>query len=469
LGAQVMFVRNDPSSQKKYYNGKIGKIEFLTDDCIKVRCDDDNSLIEVEPQEWENEQYSIDENTKAVQKKVIGTFVQYPLRLAWAITVHKSQGLTFSKAALDVQDVFQPGQAYVAFSRLRSVDGLVLLNQLRLQNMQNTSDVLDYTSQEFDFERAKHILGQASEDYMRKYVKKTFDIQVLLNIWNTHLKTYAELQEGSVKNKFAIWANEMTAHLLPLVDVSQNFQKYIESNFRAQHYAVVTEKIDGAKSYFLKQLDAFGSSLYLHLATVSKAKKSKTYFNELMEIEEQFLLFLRKINNCHALVLAFTQGKTLEKSLLDDNFVRNYRARMLANTKELIQQKSPEFIAQENDEIELALNSKKKKKPEKSEKIPTTEITYQMWKEGKSIEEIAKERVFTTSTIEGHFEKLIEEEKVDIGDVIDKATFDKIMAAFEALPDAEGTKPIKEHLGDEISFGQIKMVMGYRKLMEKAR
>jgi hypothetical protein len=465
LGAQVMFVRNDPSPQKKYYNGKIGKIELLTDDCIKVRCDDDNSLIEVEPQEWENEQYSIDENTKAVQKKVIGTFVQYPLRLAWAITVHKSQGLTFSKAALDVQDVFQPGQAYVAFSRLRSLDGLVLLNQLRLQNMQNTSDVLDYTSQEFDFERAKQILGQASEDYMRKYVKKTFDIQVLLNIWNTHLKTYAELQEGSVKNKFAIWANEMTAHLHALVDVSQNFQKYIESNFRAQHYAVVTEKIDSAKSYFLKQLDAFGSSLYLHLATVSKAKKSKTYFNELMEIEEQFLLFLRKINNCHALVLAFTQGKTLEKSLLDDNFVRNYRARMLANTKELIQQKSPELIAQENNEIELALNnriptlSRTGKKSEKSEKIPTTEITFQMWKEGKSIEEIAKERVFTTSTIEGHFEKLIEEEKVDIGDVIDKATFDKIMAAFEALPDAEGTKPIKEHLGDEISFGQIKMVL----------
>ena len=138
---------------------------------------------------------------------------------------------------------------------------------------------------------------------------------------------------------------------------------------------------------------------------------------------------------------------------------------MLANTVELIKQKSPELIAQENSEIEEALNGNKKKKAEKSEKIPTTEITFQMWKDGKSIEEIAKERVFTTSTIEGHFEKLIEEEKVDIGDVMDKVTFDKIMAAFEALPDAEGTKPIKEILGDEISFGQIKMVLGYRKLV----
>lgn len=465
LGAQVMFVRNDPSPEKKYYNGKIGKIEVLTDECIKVRCDDDNTLIEVEVQEWENEQYSVDEASKAVQKKVIGTFVQFPLRLAWAITVHKSQGLTFTKAALDVQDVFQPGQAYVAFSRLRSLDGLVLLNKLRLQNMQNTSDVLDYTSQEFDFERAKQILGQASENYMRKYVQKIFDVQLLLNIWNTHLKTYSELQEGSVKNKFAIWANEMTAHLLPLVDVSQSFQKYIESNFRAQHYGVVIEKIDGAKSYFLKQLDTFGSSLYLHLAMVSKAKKSKTYFNELLEIEEQFLLFLRKINNCHALVKAFTQGQTLEKSLLDDSFVRQYRERLLANTKELISQKSPELMAQENDEIEDALNGKKKKKAEKSDKIPTTEITFQMWKDGKTIEQIAAERVFTTSTIEGHFEKLIAEEKVDIGDVMDKATFDKIMAAFEAAPDAEGTRPIKEVLGDEISFGQIKMVLGYRKLV----
>jgi uncharacterized protein YpbB len=198
---------------------------------------------------------------------------------------------------------------------------------------------------------------------------------------------------------------------------------------------------------------------------VSKAKKSKTYFNELLEIEEQFLLFLRKINNCHALVLAFTKGGTLDKTLLDENFVARYRERMLAQTKELIQQKSPELLAEENDAIEQALNSKKKKKTDKPEKIPTTEITFQMWKEGKTIEEIAAIRLFTQSTIEGHFEKLIAEEKVDIGDVMEKATLDKIMAAIDAIPDAESTKPIKEILGDEISFGQIKMVMGYRKLV----
>jgi hypothetical protein len=465
LGAQVMFVRNDPSPQKKYYNGKIGKIEVLTDECIKVRCDDDNTLIEVEAHEWENEQYSVDEASKAVQKKVIGTFVQFPLRLAWAITVHKSQGLTFSKAALDVQDVFQPGQAYVAFSRLRSLDGLVLLNKLRLQNMENTHDVLDYTSQEFDMDRAKDLLSQASEEFMAKYIKHTFDVQQFMVLWNNHLRTYSDLQEGSVKNKFALWAHEMSAHLQPLLEISAHFHRYIDSHFRKENYAAITEKINGAQSYFTKQLEAFAAGLYMQLGTVSKAKKSKTYFNELLEIEEQFLLFLRKINNCHALVLAFTSGETLNKSILDEGFVKRYRARMLANTVELIKQKSPELIAQENSEIEEALNGNKKKKAEKSEKIPTTEITFQMWKDGKSIEEIAKERVFTTSTIEGHFEKLIEEEKVDIGDVMDKVTFDKIMAAFEALPDAEGTKPIKEILGDEISFGQIKMVLGYRKLV----
>jgi DNA-binding CsgD family transcriptional regulator len=465
LGAQVMFVRNDPSPQKKYYNGKIGKIEYLEDELIKVRCDDDNSLIEVERHEWENEQYSIDETSKAVNKKVIGTFVQYPLRLAWAITVHKSQGLTFSKAALDVQDVFQPGQAYVAFSRLRSLDGLVLLNRLRLQNMQNTSDVLDYTSQEFDFDRAKNILDQASEAYMRKYIMNTFDVQHLLNTWKNHLCTYTDLKDGSIKNKFVLWANEMTGHITPLIDVSLNFQKYIESNFKAQHYPIVTEKIDGAKTYFIKQLEPFAGSLYLQLAAVSKAKKSRTYFNELMEIEEQFLLFLRKINNCHALVKAFTEGLALDKSLLDENFVVRYRERMLANTKELIQQKAPALLEDEDETIELALNSKKKKKTDKIEKVPTTDVTFQLWKEGKTIEEIAAIRLFTTSTIEGHFEKLIAEEKVDIGEVMEKATFDKIMAAMDSVPNAEGTKPVKEILGDKISFGQIKMVMGYRKLV----
>jgi energy-coupling factor transporter ATP-binding protein EcfA2 len=464
IGAQVMFVRNDQSAQKRYYNGKIGEVEVLTEDSIKVRCHDDNQLIEVELNEWENEKYSTNEQSKELEKEVIGTFVQYPLRLAWAITVHKSQGLTFSKAALDVQDVFQPGQAYVAFSRLQSMEGMVLLNKLRLPKIEKTQELIDYTSKEFNLEAAQKMLDRASEQFMSNYIKQVFNVESFMNIWKQHLNTYFKAKEGSIKAKHANWANNMTDILQPLKEVSQNFQRYIDGNFKKSNYETVNQKIDAAKGYFMKQMEAFSVDLMSKLIDLKKQKQTKAYFNELYEIEEQWLLFVQRLSNCHSLVVAFTSGEKLNKKLLSDQFIPNYRKQVLALVQEKLATEKPELL---EDNTADYRSEKPKNKDAKPEKIPTTEITFQMWKAGKTIEEIAKERVFTKSTIEGHFEKLIEEEKMDIGEVLDKTTFDKIMAAFDKLPDAEGTKPIKEILGDEISFGQIKMVMGYRKLVEK--
>ena len=128
VGAQVMFVKNDLNFDKQFFNGKMGVIKSLSRNEIMVHFPEENKTIEVERYEWQNIKYKLNENTKEVEEEVIGTFVHYPIKLAWAITVHKSQGLTFDKAALDVSQVFAPGQAYVALSRLRSLKGLVLLS-----------------------------------------------------------------------------------------------------------------------------------------------------------------------------------------------------------------------------------------------------------------------------------------------------------------------------------------------------
>ncbi len=132
IGAQVMFIKNDISSDKVFYNGKMGKVVALEEDEIKVNFPAEKKTITVDKYEWNNIQYSIDPSTGEVEEKVLGTFVHYPLKLAWAITVHKSQGLTFDKAVLDVSKVFVPGQAYVALSRLRSLEGVVLLRPIRM-------------------------------------------------------------------------------------------------------------------------------------------------------------------------------------------------------------------------------------------------------------------------------------------------------------------------------------------------
>ncbi|MDZ7742909.1 MAG: PIF1 family DEAD/DEAH box helicase [Bacteroidota bacterium] len=129
-GAQVMFVKNDPSPDKEYYNGKIGKIKSFVDDCVLVECPGENFTIQVVPVEWQNVKYGLDPETKAITEEIEGSFTQVPLKLAWAITIHKSQGLTFEKAIIDAEAAFAHGQVYVALSRCKSLEGLVLSSKI---------------------------------------------------------------------------------------------------------------------------------------------------------------------------------------------------------------------------------------------------------------------------------------------------------------------------------------------------
>ena len=142
-GARVMFIKNDPSGEHLFFNGKMGTVVALGEKEVSVALDD-GITIDVERYEWENVRYKVNDTTKDIEEERLGTFTQYPLRLAWAITIHKSQGLTFEKAVLDLASVFASGQAYVAFSRLRSLDGLVLLSSVTQNGIDNDEKVLDY-------------------------------------------------------------------------------------------------------------------------------------------------------------------------------------------------------------------------------------------------------------------------------------------------------------------------------------
>ena len=143
-GAQVMFVKNDPSSEKRYYNGKIGHVVEIIDDMILVQCPGDDEPVAVEQLEWENSRYVINEQTQEMETEVQGVFRQYPLRLAWAITIHKSQGLTFDKAIIDAAASFASGQVYVALSRCRTLEGMVLATPLHQGAVMTDLRVEDY-------------------------------------------------------------------------------------------------------------------------------------------------------------------------------------------------------------------------------------------------------------------------------------------------------------------------------------
>ena len=179
-GAQVMFLKNDTSPAHAFYNGLLGQIVDIDDRHIIVRSHDDNRVIEVTPMEWTNSKYTIDKTTREIKEEVEGTFSQYPLRLAWAITIHKSQGLTFERAILDVNAAFAAGQTYVALSRCRSLQGLALTEPLSPGSVITDRLVCSYIDAEL--EEARKLPEQMDglkKEYFRTLLGELFDFQPL--------------------------------------------------------------------------------------------------------------------------------------------------------------------------------------------------------------------------------------------------------------------------------------------------
>ncbi len=164
-GAQVMFLRNDPTETKAYYNGKIGRVSQISGGSVFVTCDPENGegkpsvQVELDPVEWENIAYTVNEEDQTIQEEVIGRFKQIPLKLAWAVTIHKSQGLTFDRAIVDATDAFAHGQTYVALSRCRTLEGLVLSSLIPSQGLGADPAVVDFM--------ARVVKGQVLEERFR--------------------------------------------------------------------------------------------------------------------------------------------------------------------------------------------------------------------------------------------------------------------------------------------------------------
>lgn len=178
-GAQVMFVRNDTSLEKQYFNGKIGIVADIDAETIFVECQGDDYPIEVRPVEWSNVKYSIDENSGEIKEEIIGSFVQYPLKTAWAITIHKSQGLTFEKAIIDAGNVFAHGQIYVALSRCRSLEGLVLSTPLNNPGISSNSVISEFISHVERNPPGKELLNLSKTAYFRVLLLDLFDFSEL--------------------------------------------------------------------------------------------------------------------------------------------------------------------------------------------------------------------------------------------------------------------------------------------------
>ena len=218
-GARVMFVKNDLSRDKLFFNGKIGTVLTFEDDIIVVKCTYDDFPIRVEMAEWQNMKYTLDEDTREIQETVIGTFTQYPLRLAWAITIHKSQGLTFDRAIIDARAAFAHGQVYVALSRCRTLSGLVLSSRINPRSMIDDHTISDFVKNTEQNQPDQKQLAESKKSYQQMLLTELFDFTALTHNLNYCLKVVNEHHDSILGNP-----QEMLENTLPAS--GQTFLKY---------------------------------------------------------------------------------------------------------------------------------------------------------------------------------------------------------------------------------------------------
>lgn len=257
-GAQVMFVKNDPSVDKRFFNGKIGRLVAQIADTLMVKCPGEEELIEVEPLDWQNSKYSIDEETKEIKETVVGTFTQFPLKLAWAITIHKSQGLTFERAVIDANSAFAHGQVYVALSRCTTLEGLVLTSPIDKSAIKTDQLVGGFVEQIGQNQPNENTLSQAKIEFGQSLVTDLFNFNELQR-GLSRLNRLAYENMGALDKTYIDEVQKITRQFNTEIGaVAQKFQLQLSQLFQAdvevEENEALQERIHKAKEYFHPRL-----------------------------------------------------------------------------------------------------------------------------------------------------------------------------------------------------------------------
>jgi len=440
VGAQIMFVKNDPSGDQQFYNGKIGKIIALSENEIEVGFKGVEETVIVEKYQWENIKYQLDPATNEITETVRGTFTSYPIKLAWAITVHKSQGLSFDKAVLDLEGAFASGQVYVALSRLRSLEGLVLTSKINFSSLGKNHQVTTYASRnKSNIKVLEQNANLAARLYLKDYLLEVFDFRRLSEDIKDHVISYNEKKKKTIKSDHADWAMEMYKSLQKQQPGAESFQSQIQrvlSEEADDYLSFITKRLIAAKEYFGPTFQDYSKDVFNHIDELKKAKGTKAYVKELLAVETLF----------------FDKQMQFQKAIaLCDSLIANT---ML--TKEKV------AVLEEEERTEKIATASKKSGSTKSSrantpgpKVNTKEVSFDLYKAGKTIQEIAKERSYNVQTIEGHLAYYVSQGDLD---ALEFVTLEKLQAVKDKFKELKTDKlgELKEALGAEFTYAEIK-------------
>lgn len=524
-GSQVMFVKNDPSKERLFFNGKIGIITQISKDQIIVKCPSDDFEITVNPLEWGNIKYELDAETKEVKEKIIGVFKQYPLKLAWAITIHKSQGLTFEKAVIDANLAFAHGQVYVALSRCKSFEGMVLRSPISFNSVKTDGTVSEFTEKAQNNEPDIEQLNESRKSFQQTLLFDLFDFNIIKGLFfqirkiaedhntilaNSVIDDLKLIRENSEKDIYEVGESfkkqinsYLSNELLPednqelqarLNKACSYFLDKIESvinegiknlNTDCDNKAVRTTLIDniaslqkelGIKKALMKIcLNGFSTSNYLKTKANAEIDYLQTKINDKPQAKVDSSIAHPELYNSLKewrddlatewgvpLYMVLPQKSILELvQNLPSNLQELETIKGLGKTK--VRQYGDQIIEIINNYCDnYAVDRKTIVIPfkEKKEKIDTKKASFDLFKSGKTISEIAVERGFTTGTIEGHLAHYINSGEISIFEIVSKIKVAKIMTYIIQNPGL-GSADIKTALGEDVSYGEIKAVLNH--------
>lgn len=434
IGAQVMFIRNDSGDERKYYNGKIGTVKDIdtVQGTVSVTFPDGSEEVTVKRETWENIRYNYDKGQDQIKEEVLGTFSQFPLRLAWAITIHKSQGLTFQKAIIDAGTSFAAGQVYVALSRLTSLDGLVLKSIIPSYAIRTDYQVVEFAQRTSSQSNINEILEQCQRNYLGQILMNGFRWDGLLAVTAELLKS---LEERNIdgKEQAVQFFQQLVGQLQTQEKVAHKFIVVLYDLLRdkdAIDYNLICERSTAAVNWFLPKMDKdLIEALTKHIEEYQIRKRTKKYIDELKAV---LLDYKRKREQLqHCLIIAETLSKR-----------EDFQTAMLDVAAQVKTKEKEELAAQSADE-------------DGAKKLDTKDISLEMFKEGMSISDIAGKRGMVAGTIYGHLINFVGTE-VEATELIDQEKLDRILEVIRANPDKSSSE-LKMLLGADVDYPDIKI------------
>ena len=534
--AVVMFLKNDTSYDHLFYNGKIGRVTGFDADGVYVRCNGESADIHVAAMPWENTKYEIAPDTKEIKETVIGTFTQIPLRVAWAVTIHKSQGLTFDKLMIDATNSFAHGQVYVALSRCRTLEGLVLLRPLSAGDVISDPQVRSFAQMVEQNMPDKSVLNADKREYFFDIVTEMFDFKALYNDLNS-MQRFLMMYSSSVMGNKAAFDGLDSIVMMQLMAVSEKFMQTIRYNYRdtadVEHDAALLQRIQKGCAYYIDKLQTLIEAPIKGFAfdcddKTKKAKLLDTFqsltFN--FDLKKNILLGLKDgFSIKRYLMLKSDISLELSKEVPagKSNFARvqpnasSVTSKYISNNPELYNElvqwrknkaeesgmKSTDVVATKTlleisnkkptsvKELMSITGMKGKGKPyiadilkillphiggdggplfdaaqemksAQYESLSTSEKTYYLFSQGKTVAQVASERKLTTATIIGHLAEYVAKGEIDPSKIISKDTIERIKMFILENPNATD-KTVLDGVKGGCTYGEIKVV---RAMME---